>query len=369
MAKNKKIRISIIANEIKIDQPSSYNEMNNIQVQRCWRRGPLALLQILKTAIKSEANIIHLQHGWLLYGGAFTVLSFPLLMLLLRLRLKTLVLTMHTVIQRKARFFEPTLLNGLTNILVFTITRLMTLFASRVIVLNTAMKKTLTQHYGCKKSKAVVIPHGVDKAKVKTLYQKNSSEKIEKINIVSLGFLREDKGLEYLIDAFKKLQISYPHITLTLVGSVHPHNHENYFNRIKNKIAELKYVRKVIVTNFLSEDMLNEVIRKADIIILLSHEIRYVEASGALSRVIDFNKPVICTRIPKFMSELIHGYNCLMVNPHSSEEIHNSIKTLLENVDLRKNIASNLKKLSKDRSWSIVAKKHVELYQSLLKVS
>jgi glycosyltransferase involved in cell wall biosynthesis len=369
MAKNKKIKISIIANRIKIDQLSSYNERNNLHVQRCWQRGPLALLQILKTAIKTEANIIHLQHGWLLYGGPFTVLFFPSLMLLLRLKLKASVLTMHTIIQRNAKFFKPKLLNALTNILVFTITKLMVLFASRVIVLNTAMKKTLTQHYGCRKSKVVVIPHGVDKFEVETINQTNSSEKIEKINIVSLGFLREDKGLEHLIDAFKKLQTSHPRTTLTLVGGVHPHNHENYFNRIKNAIAELKSFNKIIVTNFLSEDRLNEVIQKADIIILLSQETKYVEASGALARVIDFNKPVICTRIPKFVSELTHGYNCLMVNPYSSDEIHSSIKTLLENIELRKNIASNLKKLSEGRSWSFVAKKHVELYQSLLKVS
>jgi glycosyltransferase involved in cell wall biosynthesis len=290
-------------------------------------------------------------------------------MLLLRLRLKTLVLTMHTIIQRNGKFFKLKLLNGLANILVFTITKLMILFSSKVIVHNPTMKKTLTQHYGCKESKVVVIPHGVDKVEVKTFYQTNSSKKIEKTDIVSLGFLREDKELEYLIDAFKKIQTSYPQVTLTIVGGVHPHNHEGYFNRIKNKIAELKSLNRIIVTNFLSEEMLNEVIQKADIIILLSQETKYVEASGALARVIDFNKPVICTRIPKFMSELIHGYNCLMVNTHSPDEIHNSIKTLLENVELRKDIASNLKKLSEGRSWSFVAKKHLELYQSLLKVS
>ncbi|MEM3696134.1 MAG: glycosyltransferase family 4 protein [Candidatus Bathyarchaeia archaeon] len=366
MSKNKKIKISIIAN--KIDQQSFYRDKSDLQVHRCWQRGPLALSQILKTAIKSEAHILHLQHGWLLYGGPFTALSFASLMLLLRLRLKTLVLTMHTIILRNAKFFKSKLLNCLTNIVIFTITKLMILFASRVIVLNTAMKKTLIQHYACKESKVVVIPHGVDKVE-ETFCQTNAPEKIDEINILSLGFLREDKGLEYLIDAFKKLQTSYPQVTLTLAGGVHPHNHDDYFNRIKNKIAELKSLNRIIVTNFLSESMLNEVIQKADIIILLSQETKYLEASGALARVIDFNKPVICTRIPKFMSELTHGYNCLMVNPHSSDEIYNAAEILLENVELRKNIATNLKKLFEGRSWSFVAQKHVELYKSLLKVS
>lgn len=362
----KHVKVIVVANKISNRQIRK-NETTNIVLHRTWTRGKtLSLLRIFKEMVRTKADIFHLQHGWLLYGGALTTLFFPFLVLSLRLNQKPVLVTMHTIIKRKAKFSKNKILNFAINIGIFTITKLIVLFALKVIVHNKLMKRTLEENYGCKGCKIFVIPHGIEKvAEKNNCYQKGTPKENREITIVSLGFLRKSKGYEYLIEAFDKLQLHYPNLKLILIGGLHPHDNGEYAQRIVELVKNLKGQNNLVLTNFISENMLTEILQEASIIVLLSQETNFVEASGALARVADFNKPVICSEVPKFLSELTNGYNCIMVYPKSSTEIYNAINTLLEKTKLRKSIASNLKKLTKGRYWNCIAKKHLELYQFL----
>ena len=118
--------------------------------------------------------------------------------------------------------------------------------------------------------------------------------------------------------------------------------------------------------NFVSEKELDKLIHDCDFIVLTSTKDYFVETSGALTRVADFNKPIICTTVTKFRSELKNGYDCLMFSPENGNELMNAMHILVKDKNLGRRLALNLKKHFETRYWSNVAKAHVDLYTSLL---
>ena len=356
--------VEVIANKVGAYIPSIYSE-NSIVVRRSWTRGGIfSLLQIFCQAVKSKAHLLHIHYGWLLYGFPSTLLI-PFLLLTIRLTRKPIVLTMHTVIQRNAKIYDNNLLNKTTNFVIFTLTKLLTKFSYMVIVHNYLMKKSLEENYGCKGKRIVVIPHGVVRASLEKWNRNNTSDKLK---ILSLGFLRKEKKLEYLLRAFFEFSLENPNVQLFLIGGPHPHDNDEYAQNIKKLINDLKLEDKVYLINFVSEGELNKLIHDSDFIVLVSTKDYFIETSGALARVADFGKPVVCSRVPKFQGELKDGYNCLMVTPENVDELVKAMKILAKNNKLKRQLASNLRKHFKSRYWTEVAKMHVSCYGSLLRV-
>ena len=363
----KLVNVKVVANTVSKQTSSTIKETNNIAVVRCWKRGnPLYILQILNRVMKSRADIVHVQHGWLLYGGVISSTLFPLLLCFLRLIHKRVIVTMHTVIRRDAFTYGPFLVSQLAKMTTFLVTKMLALFSSKLVVHNKLMKSVLLREFGLRKDKTIIIPHGVEKAK--TVFEDEHKRK-EKFQILSLSFLREKKGLEYLIKAFQRASTQYPNARLVIIGGRHTHDDASYVTKLKLLVFNSSVRTKVIFTNFVTEDALNEFISASDVIVLLSGERGYVETSGALTRVADFEKPVICSKVPKFQGELNDGNNCVMVEPSNSEHLSKAINLLLENAELRKNLALNLKTKFSPRNWDTVAKKHLKLYECVLKNS
>lgn len=137
------------------------------------------------------------------------------------------------------------------------------------------------------------------------------------------------------------------------------------FKNYKSQATDLIEGHKTTFAGFVSEDSLDGLLRSSDIILLLSDEEGFVEASGALARVADFGKSVICSRIPKFLNDLQDGVDCLMITPQKLEEMSNAILLLIKNSELRKQLGLNLMNKMKERYWDFVATKHLELYENI----
>jgi glycosyltransferase involved in cell wall biosynthesis len=123
----------------------------------------------------------------------------------------------------------------------------------------------------------------------------------------------------------------------------------------------------VSFTGFVDEASLQRLIWRSDIIVLQSTEPYYVEASGALAAVADYGKPVVCTKVPKFQSELQDGEHYLAVEPSDSTELAQAFALLGENKELGKRLGKNLKEKFESRRWSKVAEEHVTLYRRVLR--
>ena len=334
-------------------------------VVRGWRRGSFSYpLRIFRLALKESPDLVHLQHGWLLYGNLVFSPLILVSLFLLRLRRVPCVVTMHTVIRKGARLYGNFLANLLARMVILFTSRFVVGFSDRVIVLNDSMKKVLESDYGLRDGgKIVVIPHGV----------KGASEgsgvcgKRRKKLILSLGFIRESKGIEVLIRAFERFLGSCPDAELVIVGGRHEHDRKDCLEYFRCLVAA-KFSGRVFFTDFVDERSLDRLVLTSDIVVLSSLERYFIEASGALARVAGFGKPVVCTRVPKFESELKGGKDCVMVAPGDSEALAEAFVLLVRDVQVGKGLGEKLKEKFGDRCWGVVAKQHFELYRSVLKV-
>jgi polysaccharide biosynthesis protein PslF len=355
------VDVVVLANILtKQESIKSHEEKSGI-VLRCWKRGPLFPIEIFRSVFKTRAHVAHLQHGWLLYGGYISALFFPVLLLFLRLSRKPCVVTLHTVIRKDAHLYKNSLVNFLARLAVLFVSKCIVQFSDSLIVHNRLMKDTLQKEYATKGEKIAIIPHGV-----KPSSKPESPQKGKEINIMSLGFLRKGKGLKYLIEAFEKFLETCPDAKLIIVGGSHAHDKKGQSERFRHLLTP-RTQKQVLFTGFVDEKRLEQLIWGSDIIVLQSTEPYYVEASGALATVADYGKPVVCSKVPKFQSELQSGEQYIAVASSDSAELAQALASLMEDRELRDRLGENLREEFKSRRWGAVAAEHVNLYRRLLK--
>jgi phosphatidylinositol alpha-mannosyltransferase len=234
-------------------------------------------------------------------------------------------------------------------------------FSDSLIVHNSLMTETLKKEYGTNVDKIVIIPHGV-----KSACNPENALKSKEVRIMSLGFLRKGKGISYLIEAFEKFLETCPDAKLIIVGGSHAHDKKDQSERFRHLLTP-RTQKQVLFTGFVDEKRLEQLIWNSDIIVLQSTEPHYVEASGALATVADYSKPIICSKVPKFQSELRNEEHYLAVESSDSTELAQALALLMRNEELRNRLGENLREEMKNRRWSTVAAEHIKLYEQLLK--
>jgi glycosyltransferase involved in cell wall biosynthesis len=280
---------------------------------------------------------------------------------MLRLFSKPIIITMHSVISTGAiskSFAGNFVLKAFSKPVVLSITKLIGVLSSSIIVHNALMKEALIKEYNLNPSKIVVIHHGVAEARILKEVEPNPN------SILFFGHLRPMKGIENLLQAFRLLSEKNHDAKLFIVGSPHAHDKPDYMKNLQNKIMEIG-ASKVTLETFVSENRLSQLIAASEIIVLPYLDDGFIEASGALARVIDYEKTVVCTNISKFRGELDES-ECAFVSPEDATDLAEALGLLLSNARLRKEKAKRLKKLAKTRYWDVVAEEYVEFYESFL---
>ena len=118
-----------------------------------------------------------------------------------------------------------------------------------------------------------------------------------------------------------------------------------------------------MVTRFLDEENLEKLIASSSVVSLLSSDDRFVESSGTLGLIADYEKAVLCSDITKFNVDLTNNVNSILVKPNDFEETSRALFRLYEDEGFRVRIARELKKIAKHRYWDIIACKHIKLYK------
>ena len=115
----------------------------------------------------------------------------------------------------------------------------------------------------------------------------SNSNKKNKINFLFLGHLRKEKGIEILINVWKKFSKKYDNIELTIAGSIAP-GLEYDFSGLKKFNSIFEYI---------NDDKYFELIKTCDYGIL-----PYTGGtnSGVFSTIVALNKPVITSDISLF---------------------------------------------------------------------
>jgi glycosyltransferase involved in cell wall biosynthesis len=235
----------------------------------------------------------------------------------------------------------------------------------RLILLSEAFRFHSKLFEKVPSEKLAVIPNGVD---IETFspgnHDKDRCKKELSIKSKFLGLFVASmepfhmyKGLEYLLQSIKLIKDL--DITFYLIGE----------GELKKKYIELAeslgIMDKVKFTGKVDDDLLLTHYRAADIFILPSTGVEFMPL--VLIEAMACGTPVIVTRIHGPMEMVKEGYNGLIVEPRSSEDLSLSIRKMISDESKLVQMQHNARdEALRKYSWNNVMKMYAQEYEKLL---
>ncbi len=341
-----------------------------LKVVASWPLGTTGVTRAIKSCLRNSADVFHIEAPPMFLKSTLGMILLPFTIAALRSSGKPVIVTLHTVIdmsnRRQSTYQPDNTLQKLFNVSLFlsqmfliAYTRSVCLLSTKVIVLSDLMRKILLSRYSVSPKKVIVIPHGVKKRMTSGSFRDNCSQIRE---LLFLGFIRPSKGLEILIDAFSNIADRLPNVKLVIAGgAAHPKD-KDYLNSLKKMILHSRHYDKIhVIGRSLSDEEIASLIERAYAIVLPYLD-NFIEVSGVVANVMDYGKPIICTRTPRFLGDLSPNIDCLMVEPGDVRGLSNAIQTILERKDLVEMMKRNLEAKARTRYWERIAEEHLKVY-------
>jgi glycosyltransferase involved in cell wall biosynthesis len=305
----------------------------NVYVVRIPRFGykDASVFQNIVDAIPIEkVQIIHVQHEYGLYSG-FDKNFFPTLKKLG----KPIVTTMHSV----GNWDADTIIATVSN---------------RVIVHN----EFCHRRFGAI-GPVCVIPHGMTPLQTplppREVCRRHLGIQQEVPVVGYLGFISSYKGLESLIEAMVKV----PNAALLIGGGWIIEQETEYIINLKERASKL-LPNRCQWLGYVPDDDVDMVYGAMNIVVYPS---RFMTESGALLKALSHGKAVIASDLAPVREKAKQG---VLMTFKDVNDLTKKIKHLIADAELRQKFEEAATKFAEENSWANVARKHVELYESVV---
>ena len=203
-----------------------------------------------------------------------------------------------------------------------------------------------------------IIPNGIDLE----LFSPDVSPISEfcdgKLNIVFVGRLEKQKGVDYLIRAYRRVRQEVPNSRLIIVGPG---------TRLRGKYEKevlRSGLKDVIFVGGKPQSELPQYYKTADVFCapatgLESFGIVLLEAMAV-------GKPIVATNIEGYNSVLTHGVEGLLVPPRNEEMLARALVSLLTNESLRQEMGARARLKAMEYSWEHIAQRVLNYYTRIL---
>jgi glycosyltransferase involved in cell wall biosynthesis len=241
--------------------------------------------------------------------------------------------------------------------------------AESIIVMTKSSAGILTREYGIQQQKITVIPHGthlvphLDKGFLK-IKHKLSGKRV----LSTFGLLSSGKSIETTLEALPAVVKTNPDVLFLIIGKTHPsvvkQEGEKYRKMLEAKIADLQLEQHVQFINyFLPLPDLLEYLQLTDIYLFTSKDPNQA-VSGTFSYAMSCGCPIISTPIPH-AREVLKNDAGIIVDFENSTQLTQAIISLLNNEELRKNIASAGLHRMASTAWENAAIAHAMLFEKM----
>jgi len=164
------------------------------------------------------------------------------------------------------------------------------------------------------------------------------------------------KGVNYLLEAWVRVQREIPSVKLVLLGD------GPTFKEMQSYAERLGIKGSVLFKGHVSN--VKEFLQSADLFVLPSLQ---EGMPNALLEAMACALPTVATRIGGVEDIIEDGYNGILVKPADPESLASGLKKLIENKSLRKSIADNAyKTIIEKYSLESVVPRYIRLYKELL---
>ena len=315
-------------------------------------------VRLLRYAASAKPKLFHI-----LWNNRFEYFDRTLLMLYYKLLGKKILFTAHNVNANK-RDSRDSRLNRLTLGIQYR-------FSDCIFVHTEKMKQELASEFDVEESKISVIPFGINNAVPNTALTPEEAKKRLGVGptdrtLLFFGRITPYKGVEYLIDAFRRVSARNENYKLLIAGRVD--RAEAYWMPIKAGLANEIASGKIVVRDHFIPDEETEIYFKAADALVLPYKDIY--QSGVLFLAHSFGLPVLAADVGSLADDIIPDKTGFAFAPENSVDLARVIEQYFSS-SLYANLGSRRADIQeftrKTHSWSIVAETTQKKYAELLK--
>jgi len=331
------------------------DDVSSFSLHEIWNKNDSyysKILQLYKIIHQLKPQILHFQsifsprRDWLFFA------------LLKALRYK-IVFTVHNVLPHDE--FEQQAKGLKTGF------RIIYNLVDHIILHSQANKKEFLELFPMSQKKISVIPMGnynmfkssdnVSKeiAKKKLGYKQN-----ERI-ILFFGAIRPYKGVEYLINAFTKIETDFPDARLLIAGKPIALN----IDELRNRIGRLNIENKTkVIAEYIPNEEIENYLSSAEFVVF-----PYVTASQSASVFLAYaySKPVIVTQVGGLPEIVEHKKSGLIVPPEDVRNLSDALKEFLSLAPNKLNrMGKYARKLTETKfGWEEIADRTQDVYKKI----
>ncbi len=316
-----------------------------------WPESISIAAQIFNISAKMTPDVVHIQHEFGLYGSQWGV---QVIELILRYELSgvPVVTTLHTVYDDAGSEQK-------------IILRLIVSESSAIIVHEDYQKEILLKNIGHEYADKIhTIHHGVRKV----LNIRGAKKKLElegKKVILLCGYFRPTKGFIKMVKIFPQIYKKNNDAVLLIAGKSRGLDYNGYQKEFFESINKSTCTDRIVVLRGQFPQKTFDTILSSSDIVVLPYE--KSGPSGILAQCYAFNKPVVTTDLLPFRLSIARSKGGLLAG--NDQELVGNIVKLISNDKLRQQFRNNIRNyIKKDVGWDNVAKSHIELYQSVVRV-
>lgn len=338
--------IALIRPEDKIDHPPEVKfKINQYEID--------SYIKAAHYINKSRTDIVVLEHEFGLHGGEFG----KYIIKLIELIKKPLIITAHTIPDNSN--------NGYGLVLKDVIK-----FADKVIVMMPESLEKLVKRYDYPKEKIDIIPHGVPDIPLEPNYKYKKKKRLgDKVILGNINLLSAVKGLEYTIEALKKIKKKLNNVLYLIIGQTHPivlkEEGQKYKNFLKEKIKHYNLQENVkFINKYMSLKELVVWLRIIDIYIT-PYLNPQQSTSGALAYAIGAGK--LCISTPYlYAKEVLAEGRGIIVPFRNSQAIADAVIDICKDPQRKLEMEKKAHKFGRLMTWYNVALQHLELFNEIL---
>ena len=209
------------------------------------------------------------------------------------------------------------------------------------------------------KDKIEVIPNGVDIKRFKPLNVEKEENTLFFLSV--LDEFHRYKGLDYLLEALKRIKKKIPDVKLIVGGK------GKLLNYYKQKVISMGLRDNVEFVGFISDEKIVEYYNKCDIFVLPSISAKQEGFGIVLLEAMACEKPVVSTEIVGVAEDIKERNAGKIIKPKDDEGLAKAIIEILEDKNLAGKMGKNGRKLTEEKyTWERIAAKLLDLYEGLI---
>ena len=351
---NAGFQLSLYTNN-KTDNPNFkgvqfYSFYNNLFSSRYkWISGLRWISGTLKSVLHARLHGISVFHFHIFYTNILILFN----LLLVKLLFGKVVLTVHDVTSF-ADANESTIISKF----IYKLTDI-------VLTHNAFSKNEIIKVTSILSSNIYIIPHGNYTPFISIQNDKNNSK--QKLNLPNdstillfFGMIKKVKGLEILLEAFKKVVDTNSDIILLIAGKPWENDFAEY-----QKIIDRNSLSKNIIlhTKFIPHEDVEHYYCASDLVVL---PYKKIYQSGVLMMTLSYERPAIVSNLPPFMEVISDNENGFLFETENPNDLSNKLIEILAD---KKNLERVRKKgaelINTKYSWDEIGRLTKLAYETL----